>query len=46
MSSGRSLPIIDTLQAATAEVHDLILVTRNVDDVNDTGAQIFNPFEA
>lgn len=46
MSSGRSLPIIDTLLAATAKVHDLTLVTRNIDDVKGTGAQIFNPFEA
>ncbi len=45
MSSGRSLPIIDTLLAATAEVHNLTLVTRNVEDVKETGALVFNPFE-
>jgi len=36
---------IDGLIAATAIVHDLILVTRNVRDFEDTGAAIVNPWE-
>lgn len=36
---------IDGLIAATAIVHDLILVTRNVKDFEDTGASVINPWE-
>jgi len=32
--------------AATAIVHDLIIVTRNVVDFDDTGATVINPWEA
>ncbi len=35
----------DGLIAATAMVHELILVTRNVADIEDTGAAIINPWE-
>lgn len=38
-------PVVDTLLAATAIVHGLTLVTRNVNDVAGTGAKVFNPFE-
>jgi toxin FitB len=38
------LPAIDGLLAATAIVHDLTLVTRNVKDVERTGARLLNPF--
>ncbi|WP_295452717.1 type II toxin-antitoxin system VapC family toxin [uncultured Thiodictyon sp.] len=38
------LPVIDSLLAATALVHGLILVTRNVSDVERTGVSVFNPF--
>ena len=34
----RSLPVVDGLMAATALVHGLTLVTRNVRDVSGTGA--------
>lgn len=38
-------PVVDTLLAATAIVHGLTLVTRNVSDVAGTGAKVVNPFE-
>jgi hypothetical protein len=38
------LPVIDSLLAATALEHDLVLVTRNVDDVKRTGVRLLNPF--
>jgi len=37
---------IDGLIAATAIVHDLILVTRNVRDFEDTGASFIDPWDA
>jgi toxin FitB len=37
-------PVIDTLLAATALEHDLILVTRNERDVERTGVRVLNPF--
>lgn len=39
------IPVVDGLLAATAKVHGLTLVTRNVKDVARTGAQLLNPFE-
>lgn len=44
LSARRSLPVVDTLLAATALVHDLALVTRNVRDVAATGVQVINPW--
>jgi predicted nucleic acid-binding protein len=38
-------PVIDTLLAATALGHDLYLANRNVRDVRDSGAPVFNPWE-
>jgi toxin FitB len=38
-------PAIDGLMAATARVHGLTLVTRNVADVARTGVRVVNPFE-
>jgi predicted nucleic acid-binding protein len=37
---------IDGLIASTAIVHDLILVTRNVRNFEDTDAALVNPWEA
>ena len=39
-----ALPVIDGLLAATALEHDLILVTRNVRDVERCGVRVLNPF--
>ena len=36
---------VDGILAATAIVHDLVLVTRNVRDVARTGAELLNPFD-
>jgi len=36
---------VDSLLAATALEHDLVLVTRNVRDVEPIGASLLNPFE-
>ncbi|HVZ70998.1 MAG TPA: type II toxin-antitoxin system VapC family toxin [Polyangia bacterium] len=38
------LPTVDGLLAATAMVHDLTLVTRNVKDVRRTGVRLLDPF--
>lgn len=40
------LPVVDGLLAATALVHDLTLVTRDVGAVARTGARLLNPFTA
>ena len=38
------LPLIDGLLAATAKVHGLTLVARNVADISRTGVSLLNPF--
>jgi predicted nucleic acid-binding protein len=38
------VPVVDGLMAATALVHDLTLVTRNISDVKSTGVRVLNPF--
>ena len=43
-AAGRPLPAIDSLLAATALEHDLVLVTRNVKDFEGLPVQIFNPW--
>ena len=40
----RPLPVIDALLAATARVHGLTVVTRNVKDFELAGIQVLNPF--
>jgi toxin FitB len=44
INSPDKLPVIDGLLAATALEYDLILVTRNVRDVERSGVRLFNPF--
>ena len=46
MSARRTAPVIDGLLAATARIHDLVLVTRNAADVAGLGAKILDPFQA
>jgi toxin FitB len=45
MGASRPLPVIDGLLAATAKVHGIVLVTRNVRDSAGLGVRILNPFE-
>lgn len=45
ITAGRTRGSADTLIAATALVHDLILVTRNVTDFDDTGVTVLNPWD-
>lgn len=44
--SGRKLPIGDALIAATAQVHDLTLATRNTKDFEGLGVPLINPWAA
>jgi predicted nucleic acid-binding protein len=43
--AGRPIPVIDALIAATAVVHGMTVVTRNVEDFEQAGVQVLNPFE-
>ena len=43
--AGRPLPAIDSLLAATASQHGLILVTRNLRDVQGLGVQVLSPWD-
>ena len=45
LSAMRRISSVDGLLAATALVHDLTFVTRNVADVAHTGVSTLNPFE-
>ena len=44
-AAGHALPIKDSLIAATALVHGLIVVTRNIRDFKTSGVKVLNPFE-
>jgi len=41
---GVTMPVIDSLIGATALVHQLTVATRNLADLNRTGARTFNPW--
>ena len=42
---GRPRSVVDTVLGATALVHQLVVVTRNVKDYGDMGVTILNPWE-
>lgn len=44
-AKGVPLPVIDSLIAATAMAHDLVVATRNRDDFERCGAKTINPWE-
>lgn len=41
---GRAMPVKDSLTAATARQHGLVVATRNVADYRYSGVKIVNPF--
>jgi len=44
-AASRTLPVLDSLLAATALAHDMVLVTRNTRDFTDiSGLKVINPF--
>jgi toxin FitB len=43
--SGRALGVMDAFFAATAQVHELTLATRNVRDFDGLDIELFNPWE-
>ena len=45
-NASRSLPVLDSLLAATARVHHLTLVTRNTGQIADLGVDLLNPFRS
>jgi len=45
LPAGRTLPVIDSLIAATARVHGLTIATRNTRDFSDLGVRLFDPFD-
>lgn len=42
--SSQTLPSIDSLIAATARAHGLVVVTRNVDDFSRCGVEVVDPW--
>ena len=45
-ASGRAMPIKDSMIAATALVHELVIATRNSVDFKSAGVKVVNPFSA
>lgn len=43
--AGEKLPVMDSLIAATAAAHGLVVVTRNVRDMERCGVRVCNPWE-
>jgi predicted nucleic acid-binding protein len=43
-TAGKAIPIKDSLIAATALVHNLVVVTRNTRDFRDAGVKVLDPF--
>ena len=44
--AGRAMPVKDSLIAATALVHGLVVATHNVRDFRPSGVEIVDPFES
>ena len=44
--AGEKLPVMDSLIAATAVAHGLVVVTRNVRDMERCGVKVCNPWES
>jgi len=44
-AKGAPMPLIDSLIAATALHHDLVVVTRDEDDFAPSGVRLLNPWE-
>jgi toxin FitB len=44
-SEGKLMPAVDSLIAATALTHNLVMVTRNVQDMEASGIEIINPWQ-
>lgn len=42
--AGEKLPVMDSLIAATASAHGLVVVTRNVKDMERCGGRVCNPW--
>jgi len=42
--SGKPMSLIDGLISATAIINDLIIITRNTKDMEQSGATLFNPW--
>lgn len=45
VAAGRTLPVTDSLIAATAIAHDMVLVTRNVRDFQGVPVRLWNPWD-
>ncbi len=45
ITRGKSMPLVDSLIAATALVHDLTVVTRNEADFAQAGVKVLNPWK-
>ncbi len=42
---GKSMPVVDSLIAATGITHHLTVVTRNTSDMKESGVALFNPWK-
>lgn len=42
--NGKTLPAIDSLIVATAQVHNLSIVTRNTQNMEGSGVDVINPW--
>lgn len=42
---GEKVPVVNSLIAASAIAHNLVVVTRNVSDMEKSGVEVFNPWK-